>query len=180
MSWSSGCWLLAAAVLLSCGGKAFVDPVGFGGAGGTEITTSSSGSSGSSTSSSSSGCGPAVCPAEPPAAGSACECEAGLQCGYDLCGISGELQSALCDGSSWQIDSEPCATAWCPNGIPCLLGEVCLVTSTGFEASFECVANPCAPQLLDCSCAAVLCDAEESFECVSTTSDQVLCECTIC
>ena len=163
-----------------CGGEAVVD--GGGGEGGS---TTSSGTGAATTSSSTSsgtgGCTPfPTCPAQPPAPGSSCVCEPGLKCAYDLCAETGEQINATCNGSSWQVEGAACTQVWCPNNIPCDLGEVCLIVSTGFESKFECVPNPCPPEPLSCECAAVLCGADPSFACISAQSGQVTCECIVC
>lgn len=97
---------------------------------------------------------------------------------YDLCEQTGDALGASCDGVSWSVENEICGPVYCPNGIPCGENEVCLILFTGFEASFDCVPNPCPTQPLECDCAQLLCD--EEYLCTEAKGGQVTCECTIC
>jgi hypothetical protein len=60
----------------------------------------------------------------------------------------------------------------------CTSGQVCLVKSGGAVMEPTCVADPCAPQPLSCSCAATLCGGG-AFMC-SVSGRTVQCTCPLC
>lgn len=182
-------WIFIA-LAAACGGKAVIDgdPVG-GNGGDSGTTTTSTGGSPTVTTTSVGGGGecPPVeveCPAIPPTEGGDCRCAEGLFCEYDECLTEATINGYECDrdDATWrQISVSMCQQPFCPNGMFCNLGEVCLIVNTGFQVTFSCAPNICSPTYpLDCDCAADLCGDTNDFVCIDTDETSVTCECITC
>lgn len=182
---------LVGAWLAACGGKAVIDPdtsSADGGNGGDTpvITTSVGGAPTSTVTTGGTECTDreVTCPDEPPTAGSSCRCAEGLYCEYDMCLTEGLITGFQCDenDATWlNVTSSTCPQPVCPNNMFCNIGEVCLIVSTGFQVTFSCAPNICAPTSPpNCECAADLCGDDGDFVCVTTTETSVTCECTNC
>jgi hypothetical protein len=96
-------------------------------------------------------CAPPVCPMQLPVNGSSCACLGGLSCHYDTCSQTQLESDARCINNAWSVQTYPCDNAC---GVQdCMAGQICLVKN----GMVGCVANPCLPQPLACSCATSLC-----------------------
>jgi hypothetical protein len=77
----------------------------------------------------------------------------------------------------WQV-----TVAACPIGpltcgtLTCGVGQICVVTEVNVANQYACVPDPCAPDPLDCSCAAQLCNVA----CKVEGPQNLLCYCPTC
>ena len=123
---------------------------------------------------------PEVCPATPPAAGSACAgpCLQAAPCGYAC--DQGMSVLAQCPANKWEITSVPCSDPVMCGDTTCAPGEVCLQTAGGPGIFSSCQKNPCENQPLSCECASSLCPGGDMYECTVSSGNQVSCSCSMC
>ena len=124
-------------------------------------------------------CAEQPCPEVPPAAGDSCACFSSPTCAYDQCATSGNNVTATCDGTVWQVATEPCMAVTCGNeGLECNAGDLCVSHAGGPGISYACTPNPCPDQPLSCDCAGpALCGTDQ---CVVVSPQEVSCSCPDC
>ena len=124
------------------------------------------------------------CPVDAPQTGEDCTCMEGQLCGWGNCadGMSTAEISAQCvantDGTStWQTDSKQCVAGVSCGMMTCLPGQICVSSESGIALNYACSDDPCAPNALDCTCAASLCGGNL---CTVTDQQNVYCACPTC